>query len=650
MRNNTLVAICLLALSTTVLPSLAHGQFQNPTPEELKMTSDPQYPDAAAEYLNYEEKTEHEFDYHSVYARIKIFKDSAKDVAGVRLGYLRGMRTIDAVRGRTIHPDGTIVPMTVRPEDLLQAKQGEAEAHEVVFTLPSVEAGSILEYYYQIRYDPSSYYHLPEWEIQKDYPLRKGRFYFAPARWLIGHALMWNVNLPPGMTLAPDVQNRFVLEIKDMPALHREEWAPPAASLRYSVSFFNTGAVTAQQFWTNNGHAVFHELDRFASPSPVLKQAAEGIVQPGDSAVEKAKKLYAAVQALDNTDFSRAVSKSERKQLGLKKTKNAEDTWTKKSGDSEDITLLYLALLRAAGLNASAVLIANRDERTFNTDILDFNQLNGLVILLNTGTSDIVLDPGEKMCPFQTVSWKHSGAGGLRESEKGITPWITPLQLYTGNTVTRRAEVTVAADGSVTGKIQLGLAGQEALYWRQASLRMDSGKLGQEFEDWLRRQLPNGLAVHFTRFAKLEDPGSDLGAYATVEGMPGTVTAKRILLPGSLFVLSDEKTFVDQPQRKQPVDMHFARQTKDGVLYHLPAGYKVEGMPQTAALPWSNNAALQYKSILNGNNLTVVRALSQGFTLLEASEYGALRDYYQKVAAADQQQIVLTLSEEPKGN
>ena len=52
MRNNTLVAICLLALSTTVLPSLAHGQFQNPTPEELKMTSDPQYPDAAAEYLN----------------------------------------------------------------------------------------------------------------------------------------------------------------------------------------------------------------------------------------------------------------------------------------------------------------------------------------------------------------------------------------------------------------------------------------------------------------------------------------------------------------------------------------------------------------------------------------------------------------------
>jgi transglutaminase-like putative cysteine protease len=36
----------------------------------------------------------------------------------------------------------------------------------------------------------------------------------------------------------------------------------------------------------------------------------------------------------------------------LKVAKRAEDTWAQKSGSSQDIALLYLAMLRAAGLTA----------------------------------------------------------------------------------------------------------------------------------------------------------------------------------------------------------------------------------------------------------------------------------------------------------
>ena len=68
--------------------------------------------------------------------------------------------------------------------------------------------------------------------------------------------------------------------------------------------------------------------------------------------MDKAKKLYKAVQALDNTDYSRKKSESELKQLKLKEAKHAEDTWEQKSGTSEDIALLYLAMARAAGLTA----------------------------------------------------------------------------------------------------------------------------------------------------------------------------------------------------------------------------------------------------------------------------------------------------------
>ena len=95
----------------------------------------------------------------------------------------------------------------------------------------------------------------------------------------------------------------------------------------------------------------------------------DGLIAPGDSDLDKAKKLYAAVQALDNTDYSRKKTESEMKQLKLKAAKHAEDTWAQKSGSSEDIAMLYLAMLRAAGLTAYAVKVVDRDKAVFDPEL-----------------------------------------------------------------------------------------------------------------------------------------------------------------------------------------------------------------------------------------------------------------------------------------
>jgi len=51
--------------------------------------------------------------------------------------------------------------------------------------------------------------------------------------------------------------------------------------------------------------------------------------------------------------------------------KRAEDTWNQKSGSGEDIALLYLALLRGAGLTAYPmkvlIAIAASSTRTIST-------------------------------------------------------------------------------------------------------------------------------------------------------------------------------------------------------------------------------------------------------------------------------------------
>ncbi len=621
------------------------AQFQMPTADELKMTADPQYPDAAAVYLNYEMKTDDLLGYESVYARIKILKESAKELATVTIEYPKSQvfAGIAAIQGRTIHADGTIISLAMKPQDLTDVKTSNSEMRRMVFNLPSVETGSIIEYYYQARLQ-EHWGWIPNWEVQHPYPARKEHFLFQPFRESLGNNLLWYTHLPSGQLMKPDAAGRFEVTLADMPPLADEKWAPPVASRRYQVVFYFSTAVNGQQYWDAAGKQWLKDVNRFAEPSAALKQAAAGLVSPGDSDLDRAKKLYVAVQALDNTDFSRKKTEAERKREGLKSTKHAEDVWNQKSGDGEEIALLYLALLKAAGLKAYPMTVVNRDRAAFNPDYLYFSQFDDVLVLLNSDGKETVLDPAEKMCPFQMVSWKHSGAGGIRETAGGIGPWATPLLPYSANVVVRRAELTVSPDGSVNGKLQFSMAGQDALRWRQQYLKGDEDAVKKNFDEWLASQVPSGVQAHVTHFAKLDDASADLAAYATVSGMPGTATSKRLLLPGSFFSRSEDQGFIAQPDRKLPVDMHYAAMYKDGVLLHLPAGFAVESAPPTAAVPWTGYAVYQIKSTPNGNDLTVTRTMARAFTLLEPDEYSPMRDFYQKVNTADQQQIVLTNS------
>jgi hypothetical protein len=89
--------------------------------------------------------------------------------------------------------------------------------------------------------------------------------------------------------------------------------------------------------------------------------------------------------------------------------------------------------------------------------------------------------------------------------------------------------------------------------------------------------------------------------------------------------------------------MHYGRRVTDEVTYHLPDGVTVEGAPQDANIPWSGHALLVAKSVAQPGQITIGQTLSFAFTLSKPDEYQDLRGFYQKVAAADQEQLVLTV-------
>jgi hypothetical protein len=356
------------------------------------------------------------------------------------------------------------------------------------------------------------------------------------------------------------------------------------------------------------------------------------------------------VQALDNTDYSREKSKAELKELKMKQVKRAGDVWRDKGGTATELTLLYLSMLKAAGLQAYAMRIVDRNRGLFTPGYLYYDQLDDTIVLVMIDGKEIALDPGEKMCPFQTLNWRHSMATGLRQGPGGSALATTPRQPYQANTIKRVGELEVDAHGVIDGDVRIVMTGQEALYWRQKALLITEPEVKTQFDNWIGGMIPDGVGAHVDHFIAMDKTEEALAAVVRVQGTLGTATSKRLLIPALFFETHGSHPFVDQKKRLTSVDMHYADEVADDITYRLPAGLTVESAPQESKVPWEGHAVLVIKCATEGNEVTVTRTLVRGFTFAPAEDYQNLRDFYQKVATADQQQLVLAMPAAGKGN
>lgn len=684
MRNLLVRFALVLCLSAGSVVGVAQ-KFQEPTKEELQMTSDPKAPAAPAVYLDREEVTDNANHFISEYARIKVLTEAGKEWATVEVPYSGG-GTPPTIVGRTIHADGTVVPLEGKPEDLLVTKSFRRHLRASVFNLPSVEVGSILEYKWSMPIgegsirgatsDMQEFYNsalassIPDWDVQQDIFVHKERFYYNPLGDLeknvignqsvthydsdgeIANYLLFSARLPAGAHVQVSPKPDYTLEIQDVPAFEHESDALPELGRRYAVRFYYTPYTAADVYWAGEGKRWAKTIDRAADPTPDLKAAAAQIVAGAATDEQKAIKLYDAVQALDNTAFSREKSESERLQLGLRRqVRNAQDVWSEKSGTSNEIATLYLALARAAGLDAHAMAIADRRVRLFDPGYLDLDQLTVTLVVLHLNGNDVFVDPGEKFAPFGQLSWSHTLCGGLLEGADGaVHNAATPPNNAKDAITAHTADLIVDAQGSMTGTVKVLMNGPEALYWRQRNLETDPAEVKQQLSTFLDQALPHGIGAEVSAIQGLDSSAGFVSVTAKVSGVLGTPAGKRMLLPGFLFSTGAHPAFVSEDHRESPIDLHYAGQVIDDVVYHLPVGYSVEGAPQAMQLPWPDHAVLVIKTQAGPGTIDIKHIFARGFVVLDARDYPALRDYYQKVAASDQQQVVLVPGGAASGN
>jgi hypothetical protein len=666
MTTRWMAAGMLVAAVASGATAGAQTNFTPPTADELSMTSLQGYPGASAVVLNREEITKDDLHAKFFYQRIKILTKEGEKYANVELPFVStdddygsiggDNKTLEDITGRTIHPDGKIIPFTGKPYLKVIEKDKGLKLQERVFTLPDVEVGSIIEYRYATRI-ADNMYESPDWYVQGDLYLKSAHFIWYPTardlnseRGLVT-TITWFPILPPGAqverhdiphgsSLSNGPIQYFELNIKDVPPQAKEMFMPPIASYSYRVLFNFTAERNSADWWKAEGKDWSKRMDSFADPNSDLKKQTAAITAGATTDDEKVKKIYATVMGLENTHFTRQHEQREDKAEGGGQVKNAADVLNHKRGTQTQLTELFVGMARAAGLKAYFMYVPDRSVELFTPGWLSFRQFDDVIAIVNVDGKEKYFDPGCRYCGYGHLAWQHTLVQGLRQVDKGTDFGGTSGDDLTFNQVTRVANLRMDDTGQITGKIDLGFAGADGVEWRHKALGGDEESLNRALRTHLEDMVPKTLQVKVDKVENLTEYDQPLKVSYEVTGTLGTHTGKRMILPSDLFLSGSSATFSDE-KREQAVYFEYPMYLQDAVRLNLPETMSVEGTPATVRFDMPKQEVYTLSVVSDAKGFTTRRNHLRTELLVLTKDYDALRKYYAQFESKDQESVVL---------
>ncbi len=620
-------------------------KFQPISPDELKMTSEPLAPGAAAIILfrqvdrdDSRSGSVHENNYY----RIKIFTEEGRKHANVELPFVKGFTGVEHIEARTIKADGTIVEFDgkVFEKSLLKGRGFRVLAK--TFTLPAVEPGCVIEYSYVMDMEHAYASH---WILSEELFTKSARFSLKPYRGTYSPIVLrrtWQ-NLPPGAEIKEGADHVLTMEAKDIPAFQTEDYMPPANELKSRVDFDYESEGAARdpdQFWKNVGKRRNDLMEAFAGKKSAMEAAVAQIVQPNDPPETKLRKIYDRVQHLRNLSFELRKTEQEDKREKEKLNENVEDVWKRGYGNKWQLDWLFLALARAAGFEASGCWVSSRAEYFFHPQMMLSGHLNESAVVVKLNGQDVYFNPGAAFAPFGLLNWSETGTSGMRLDKDGGA-WITTgLPKPSESAIQRTAKLKLSEAGDLEGKLTVSYTGLEAMYHRISGLHADEVARKKMLEEAVKAQIPVAAEAELTNKPDWDNAETPLIAEYELKVPNWSSSAgKRVVLPAGLFT-AREKNLFEHANRIYPIYFEYPYEKTDDVTVELPDGWQVNNLPSEQT---QDGHVVKYdlRATNDHGMLHLTRDLTVDFLMLQQKYYAALRTFFQAVRSGDEQQIVL---------
>jgi len=641
--------------SVPAFPGADISEWETFSPSTLALTENPRDPGARAMYLFFRTRVDRER--MVVHGAIKIFNDAGRDLGNVTLpDFATG------IRARTVRPDGRVVELSgAEILEMMLVRMKKLELGLKRFAFPDVEAGSILEYIYEMPSE-TCLRAVFVWPLQQEV--------FCLESWIeIEESLL----KPYNRTIIDTYGQASIRTTRDggwirhggsnIPAMLDEDFAPPAAErsaffLMYlgfpyirGTSGLDTQSRSGKNlyielFWTQFGEWYGEYFFGFMDGGKKLRKAARSILAGDTRPVAPARKIYDHVaRTIRNDSFVTRFEEARTaggEDQGRKSAESVNTVLRNGRGSSLEITLLCTALMRAAGIDAYPVAVRGRDDSFFRRTVLA-DQFDEYLLAVERSEGRQFLDPATPYCPYGRVAWQKQNADAMIFHPGGGQFIEIPKSKTEVNRISRSVEATLKG-GALQGRLRIECEGNPDFMMKN---RLDG------VSDEERREVVAGLldglfdGVELVSHEMLNLRDHDKPLILIVEfTVPDYVTTTRTRLMFKPVIFGRGETgFFTSKTRELPIFFDYPVQIDDRAVFRIPEGFQPDQLPE--AVDFDSRFGTYRLSLASGDGgeLVCTRCFERNGTRYLPRHYPAIRKFYEVARTGDQTVAVLKAGE-----
>lgn len=580
--------------------------------------------------------------YTEIHKRIKIYNKDGFDSATEEINLFKtngSNEFLSRLKAYTYNLNNGKIEKTELKKDQIFREEVNMNNDQVKFTMPNVKEGAVIEFRYRVA--SPFIWSIDDFVLQYNIPVKKellrlktidgidfkttskGYLQAYPKR-----SSEHDLNLDMGMVI-----NTY--ELENVPALKEEKYVDNIDNYRAGVMFElvsitlpGTFSKYYAQSWGDVAKTIGstddyrNGLDKTKSFDDDLESLIKGTINQ----VDKMKLIFKHVKdniawnGMDGKYFYNGIRKA------LKE----------KKGNSADINLTLVAMLRVAGIHANPVAISTKDNVKPYFPTVD--RLNTVIAYAKINNEEYFLDATEEFSDINVMPVKdYNWSGILIDNPNKV--W-QKINLKEPEMAIGQYAINAKLDeeGVIEGNFKAKYLKHKAYEFREAFK-------DQVLEDFIANRESTYNNIEISNY-KVENAKTFSGAVQESfnyyqENGAEVINNKIYIQPFSILKI-EENPFKPN-ERLFPVDFGYAFLERSVLTIEIPEGYKAETQPKPVLFKMPNSLGeFKYMPTLLGNKLKLMVEFKIKKSVINADKYLFLKQFFNQIIEKEAEQIVLT--------
>jgi hypothetical protein len=653
MKNVLLVFFLFQTFSPKLFSQNKEPEFGKVDPAELNMkecsfekNSDAMYMVKSAK-ISFENgvRVENPELYVEYWVRIKFFNPKGFEAASVKIPYSKASRTtkIKDIEAYIYNLDssGAVVKEKLDRSEIFKEKGRNKNSRNLIsFTFPNLKRNSIVEYRYtKVQ---KNAYSIPPWLFQDEYPVAFSQVSVATPSIL---------NLNYHFILFESVQKDSIYKrhgggyydekilsftVRNIHAFKIEPFMNALKDNLQRVEFALWPAgIFGSSFNKSEDKWMF--LNSSLLRSSRFGQTFMANVDSTESLVDSVKKIKDPQTRISSVyDFIRKNVEWDKELTFYCDT--IGQCLKNKSGNSAEMNLLLLNLLKKVGINCFPILISTHSNGSIDEHFPSLSQFNSVDILATDSINLFILD-----CTQKGLSFKIPPQDVLNTKAFIIDPFESKWIYISDDRILMKNEVYIKAEidslGHVTGNTKLSLIGYAKL---EALAKQDKKKNSKETEEEQANLSNNSENLNIdTVYEQKNSINSDTLIKFMNFHFTASNTANSYFINPFMFSYFKKNPFGEK-ERHSDIDLGSSQTYSMTIHLTVANNFSIESIPNAVSIRMADTSMAFKREVFQQENQLLIRT---NFTInnyyFGKESYLGIKSFFEKVYALINEEILL---------